>query len=315
MPTDIAPDGSVVVGYALNQSLQSETIDAFFPATHMLRQIDPGEDYMLAEDLGSPSYTGPVTDGRFIAWQTRESINGPWQLKYFDVRSGKIVVLATQSDSVDPTGPFTSLMMNDQGTLVWSRVSANPVEEIIEITYLAADNTTTLGYRPPFPPKGLCWPYLLIGNQLFNIQTGNHLPLPELQAGTGFAICFGTTVYTAFHTIRSDVDSVQMKEVPISAQISASWRQGDFIPFITPGGFIGVNNRLFLLFGQPADSVDPPILMIWDRLQKRLVAITAFNDYSANVAIHGDWLVYVSKTGNQTILNLVNTTKLPAHHP
>jgi hypothetical protein len=313
IPTDIAPDGSVVVGYAVQSSTNgiavAVAIDAFYPATKSLHQIELIDSYPY---ILNPYNGNPVTNGRFVAWQALEVTNGITQdqLKYLDLRSGKITVITTLSDQ-DGLGQFTAILMSDQGILIWGKENATGFRETLEKTDLITGQTTDLESLPPFNIEQLCWPYLLISNQLLNVESSKSLALPDFQ-DMDRVTCDGSTVFLAHLFFQRGYESVQMEETSISKLPGASWQQGDTIPYLTePQNFVGVDNRLFLFWSSPANTAGPAMPLIWDRFQKRLIAVSSLNDNAANATLHGNWLVYLSKNGNQAMLNVVDTTKLP----
>jgi hypothetical protein len=334
IPTDIAPDGSFVVGYVLNSPTDA-SIDLLTTSTGKIQLLSKISSSYPLTDLSNFSSTAGaaiVTDGHLVAWIADDGL----QIDALDLQTMQTKTLVpVTSDGHGGQLGFDSLFA-DQGVLYYQAQSTDYQGQGVSVssTYVASTSLTSKTTKTIANGTLIqfSWPYLLYrasdgSFHLTNIQTGSEATLPS----TPFALnnslnpnfqIRGTTVYSVTTAIVQGNATNQIWALLHADQAGAQWQIAATFPlqgYISSGEatLVGVNDRLFVLSQGAGILSQTPPLLAWDRMQQRIIAIGTLPEGRGTAfVIRGEWMAWDTIDSSQYItLSIVDTSALPVSPP
>lgn len=331
-PDDIFPDGSALVGTIFRNGQQSVVLmNSRTQAIHVV--------YTAPASVVTPFLV--QTDGRFVVWDGGFSGAGtishqePKIFGYADLQTGRVTILSV---TLSPNQTSSGLLLLDQGMMLWETYTATT--SVTKITDLATNSTRLLpAFRTNENIVDVSLPYLLTETttgtsapytmkwRFWDLTTGQIAPV----SNNGFD--------TASNGIPNDLSALSGKklfwvqpasdssglltslQLGVINRVDQPWVPVSLSPalrFTNVDSALYVNDRLVIWEGRGGYFGPVSMVLIWDRLQRKLLCLTVGQNQMAPQILargHALALVYGGNSGFNRTIDVIDTNTLPTTPP
>jgi len=316
IPTDVAPDGSIIVGYTMNLSSYDREIWVYTVAngamTHLARVTYADQMATLTGHLQPLAAPGPgvalfdpTTDGRFVTWQ-HEGNTDEVRTTVYDRQTQQLTTL-----------PYVSVT-NYSGNLQHGNfITVAGTEEQLSVHNLASGTNTDIAAVGDLDVL-FSWPYIVYQAKsdrqwhIYSITTkqdtiGNDAVQQSFTQisvnGLNPVIAGNTLFWRQIESAPNQLEAID-NFTALTATVRLAATLPDTVHVLTRGSVgIGIGNARILAWY----NVDG--IYAWDTSHQQLVQTTdAVTGTGVPLFLHGDSFLYqISNDGWQ----LVNTNQLP----